>query len=202
MTTGIFYALAISAATWRTAIRVRLGQGLEIDDGLLFLACIFITISTVLLYISISYVYMFEHLATHVDSTSTYDDLLKRLIWFRAMMVAHEVLCQSATFTIRLSFLLFFRRLIDRLGRIIYYWRSTVIVTAAVFPSFASLVLASKYPRAQWNCYLFLIGSQALWTSMQSFRRISIPIATVALLLSIGNELMRLRLFSRISAIC
>ena len=148
MTTGVFYVVAISAAISRTVIRVRLGQGLEIDDGLLFLACIFITTSIVLLYISMSDVYVFEHLVTHLASASTYDDLRKRRIWFRDMTLAHEVLCQSAMFGIRLSFLSFFRRVIDRLGRIIYYWRVTVFVTAAIFPSCASLGFISEYPRA------------------------------------------------------
>ena len=169
MTSGIFYALAISAAIWRTVIRVRLGQGLEIDDGLLFLACIFITTSTVLLYISMSDVYVFEHLVTHLASTSTYDDLQKRLAWLRDMVVAHQFLCQSAMFAIRLSFLLFFRRLIDRLGRIIYYWRVTVFVTAAIFLFCTVLILSSKYLRAQWSCYLVLTQPKSAFDNNGDF---------------------------------
>lgn len=171
VTTGVFYALAISAAISRTVIRVRLGQGLEIDDGLLFLACIFITSSTVLLYISMSDVYVVENLVTHPASASTYHGSRKSYDWFRDMLVAHEFMCQSALFAIRLSFLFFFRRLIDRLGRIIYYWRVTVFVTAAIFLSWASLAFIT------------------FWTTEQILSRTSILIA-IGLLLSIGNELM------------
>ena len=150
-------------------IRVHLGQGLEKDDGLLFLACIFITSSTVLLYISMSDVYVIEYLMTHLASALTYDDSSKRFEWFRNMVIAHEVMSQSAMFAIRLSYLLFFRRLIDRLGRIIYYWRVTVFVTAAIYPSCASLAFVSKYPRAQWNCYLVLIRYESAFVNKPDF---------------------------------
>ena len=146
MTTGVFYVLAISAATWRTVIRVRLGQGLEIDDGLLLLACICITASTVLLYITISDFYVLEHLVTDPAFALSHDDSVI-LDWLRRMGVAYEILSQSAMFAIRLSFLSFFRRLIDRLGGIIYYWRVTVFVTAAIFPFTASSDFIGKYSK-------------------------------------------------------
>ena len=144
MTTGAFYALAISAATCRTVVRVRLGQGLEIDDGLLFLACICITTSTVLLYISISDVYLFEHLLTDLASASSLDDVYERSRWFRSMAAANEFVSKVAVFAIRASFLFFFRRLIDRLGGIITYWRVTVFVTAVTFFSTVTLDFIGK----------------------------------------------------------
>ena len=126
-------------------IRVRLGQGLKIDDGLLFLACICITTSTVLLYISMSDVYVFEHVVTDLASASSLDDLLyERFGWFRDMAIAYEVVSHVARFAIRASFLSFFRRLIDRLGRIITYWRVTVFVTAVTFPFAVSLDFISE----------------------------------------------------------
>ena len=156
MTTAAFYVVAISATTWRTVIRVRLGQGLEIDDGLLFLAIVCLTASTVLLYIIISDFYVLEHLVRDPAFALSHKVSLKNLYWLRDMVVAYEVLAQSAMFAIRFSFLSFFRRLIDRLGRIIYYWRVTVFVTAAIFPFTASSEFISKYSRNQWNCCLIL----------------------------------------------
>ena len=145
MTTAVFYVTAISAATWRTVIRVRLGQRLEIDDGLLFLAFICLTASTVLLYITISDIYLLEHLVTDPASALSHNDSLRKIDWLRDIVIAYEVLSQSAMFAIRFSFLSFFRRLIDRLGRIIYYWRVTVFVTAAIFSFTASSEFISKY---------------------------------------------------------
>ena len=156
MTTGVFYVLAISAATLRTVIRVRLGQGLEIDDGLLFLAFICLTAGTVLLYIIISDLYVLEHQVTDPASALSHNDSLKKIYWLRDIVIAYEVLAQSVMVAIRLSFLSFFRRLIDRLGRIIYYWRVTVFVTAAIFPFTASSEFISKYSRNQWSCCLIL----------------------------------------------
>ena len=147
--------LAISAATWRTVIRVRLGQGLEIDDGLLFLACICITASTVLFYITISDFYVLDHLVTDPAFALSHDDSVQILDWLRKMGVAYEFLSQFAIFAIRLSFLSFFRRLIDRLGGIVYYWMVTVFVTAAIFPFTAYSDFISKYSKtdrvASWS---------------------------------------------------
>ena len=126
-------------------IRVRKGQGLKIDDGLLLLACICITASTVLLYTTIADFYVLVSLVTDHASALSHDDSVKELEWLRKMGVAFEVLSQSAIVAIRLSFLSFFRRLIDRLGRIIYYWRVTVFVTAAISPFTASSDFISKY---------------------------------------------------------
>ena len=202
MTTGVFYVLAISAATWRTVIRVRLGQGLERDDGLLFLACICITASTVLLYIIISDFYMLEHLGTDSASALSHDDLLKNIVRHKHMTFAYVLLSESAMFAIKLSFLSFFRRLIDRLGRIIYYWRVTVSVTAATFACYESLSIISKYSQDQWKCFLILTSLKALCEKKHTPSPIKMAIINFSLFLGIGNELMSLTLLPRISAVC
>lgn len=86
-------------------------------------------------------------------------DMGEKIDWSIDMGNTYLVLSQTVIFSIKASFLSFFRRLIDRLGRIIIYWKVTVTVTVIAFFFCASQAFIScpetglnqsKYSRNRW----------------------------------------------------
>lgn len=116
-------------------IRVRLRQRLELDDGFLLTACICLTATTVLLFDLMPDLYLLQHLGQDSASVSMSSriDVFERIGWIGGMETAYIILLQVVIYSIKASFLSFFRRLIDRLGTIVIYWRVTASITAISF---------------------------------------------------------------------
>ena len=188
-------------------MRVRLRQRLELDDGFLLMACICLTAGTVLLFDFMPDIYLLQHLRQDSASVSMSSriDVLKRSGWIAAMENAYVALSQVVLYSIKASFLCFFRRLIDRLGTIVIHWRVTASITAISFlfgVCEAFIVCpetglkAGELFRNRWYHSLTLTQPIAVCDSKERISHRMIPGAIVSLLLNIGTDIMSLWLLA------
>lgn len=138
----MFFGIAILSATARTAIRVRINHRLELDDGFLALACVCFVATTILLYKMLPDIYLFEALEYEPESLISLSEAVEafqKVVWFERSDSAYLFVTWSAIFLVKASFLTFFRHLIDRVGRLVTYWKVVVFITVIVFGFCASI---------------------------------------------------------------
>jgi hypothetical protein len=131
---AILFALSIIAAIVRTTIRTRSQGRFLLDDYLLLFGYVTLTAGTTLLYIILDDVYWYMGLILNPNSPSTFQafaapdffDLVKS---FQQLTFAFVALTWTTIFAVKLSFLLFFRQMVNRLRNVIIYWWIVVGVT-------------------------------------------------------------------------
>ncbi|MCJ1402857.1 hypothetical protein MMC11_006078 [Xylographa trunciseda] len=128
--TGALFGIAIVTAVLSTIVRIRLRNGLGLDDLFLLLACVFLIASTVLLYLVSNALYFEEALTLDPASVTFSADSFDQLDWYQKVIYAYLDTSQTAVYCVKFSFLCFFRLLIDRLRSMIIYWRVVVVVSA------------------------------------------------------------------------
>lgn len=114
-------------------IRWRLNQPPQIEDGLLFLACVCLTGETILLYIAIPNIYFVQGLSKGNKSEVSLTEIVEKINWFQKADSAFLVITWITIFLVKFSYLCFFRRLINRLGQIIRYWKVVIIFNIIAF---------------------------------------------------------------------
>ena len=133
---GLFFGLAMTAAAGRTVFRVRNHRRLFLDDIFLLLACIFLTVATIIFYIALPQTYV-----KHSYWLSMRPDVqLKKVAWYQKMSLAYKPVTWAVIFAVKFSFISFFRVLVNRLRYMIIYWKIVVAVTAICFCFCASEV--------------------------------------------------------------
>lgn len=74
--------------------------------------------------------YFFQRLILNPESVRMGQYTIDDLLWFMKMVYAYIVLSWTAIFAVKLSFLSFFRTLIERVsGRLITYWKIALVFT-------------------------------------------------------------------------
>lgn len=130
---GVLFGMAMIAAAARTALRLKQHGRLFFDDLFLLIACIFLTAATI-----ITYHVSWALYVPYSDFTLFHpNDLKRRVIWFQKMVFAYISLTWVVIFAVKLSFMYFFRALVDRLVNMVIYWR---IVLGVIVVSFAVCV--------------------------------------------------------------
>lgn len=128
----MFFSLVILCATCRLATRVYTRSCLYIDDYLVIIALICLTVGTGLLYSFCQRIFVIQ--AVKVDPTviippDLYDNVRK----YYALTTSFLFLIWTSIFAVKLSFLALFRLLIRRVGKVMtrYYWIAvaTTVVT-------------------------------------------------------------------------
>ncbi|MCJ1321622.1 hypothetical protein MMC15_006967 [Xylographa vitiligo] len=127
--TGGLFGIAIVTAVLSTIVRIRLRNGLGLDDIFLLLACVFLIASTVLLFLASDALYFEEALTLDPESVTFSAGSFDQLDWYQKVIYAYLDLSQTATYCVKFSFSCFFRLLIDRLRYMIVYWRVVVVVS-------------------------------------------------------------------------
>lgn len=133
---GALFAIAIITASSRVFIRRRLLiQRFQIDDWLLLLACICLTSETILLFITIPHLYFVQNLgkSPSLGVSISIERILEEIKWFQRGDCAFLVVTWMAIFFVKFSFLFFFRRMIDRLRKIVIYWKVIVVANLFIF---------------------------------------------------------------------
>ena len=124
----LFFAFAMLAAVFRTILSWRMNRSFYLDDCMLLIGCICLISQTVLLYEMTPNLYLFQPLqSTKISAlTNAPADISERWAWFEKCNYAFIAIAWTTIFSIKFSFLCFFRRLIDRLRGFIIYWRVVV----------------------------------------------------------------------------
>lgn len=147
---GGLFGIAMIAAAARTALRLKQHGRLFFDDSLLLVACIFLTAGTIITYLVTPSLYV-----PYSDFRLFHpNEFQRRVIWFQRMVFAFISLTWVVIFAVKLSFMYFFRGLVDRLTNMVLYWR---IVLGAMAVSFAVCV-----SEAAMECPVFDVSSGTL----------------------------------------
>ncbi|KAL8942143.1 MAG: hypothetical protein Q9216_001828 [Gyalolechia sp. 2 TL-2023] len=128
---GALFGLAIIAAAARTFIRLRPVPRLALDDSLLLFACVCLVASTGLLFELIPNAYLFQKLnfGQLVSLPFPIASLPRETIRTIQILDAYTLLSWVVIYAAKFCFLTFFRALIDRVERMIIYWKVVVVIT-------------------------------------------------------------------------
>ena len=128
---GALFALAIIGAAALTSIRFRPVPRITLDDSLLFFACICLAASTGLLFELIPQAYVLQKLDLgYLDQMPfPVKDLPGELSHMMRILGAYTFLSWAVIYASKFSYLVFFRALVDRLWRMVIYWRVVVVIT-------------------------------------------------------------------------
>lgn len=115
----------------RTIIRLRINHKLQLDDFFLFFACACCAACMGIVCAEIPDIYFFQDMVRNMAMAVEVpiSELLHKVERFTKMDQAYLVLSWLAIFTVKLSFLFFFRRLADRIHNVIHYWRVVTVFT-------------------------------------------------------------------------
>jgi hypothetical protein len=126
------FALCLIAVFARFYVRIRVQKQLSTDDGfLLFGICSLISALGVLLP-SMDTLYMFEALAYRVPTLKLPPDWRERTFHLHKMSTVALILAWCSIVSVKFSFLFLFRKLIDRIPKMMIYWWVVVIFNAVV----------------------------------------------------------------------
>ena len=119
-TESVFLSVALLTAIIRTAVRVHHFRRLYLDDYFLFFGVASLVVSQGLFFASVP-VYYLSYLVT-VGKVRPPLDLLDHAKRVTVFSIVAEVLAWTTIFAIKLSFLFYFRLLIERLPRLEKWW--------------------------------------------------------------------------------
>lgn len=135
-TTSTFFTLALTLATLRTLIRIFKNHRFFLDDYFFFLALACHITSTALVFTQLPNLYTFATLLS--SSSSLPADFIQQAISQGATKIldeiwASEVLIWGTIFSVKFSFLCYFRNLVWQIEnlRVLWFWTAGVLVAAA-----------------------------------------------------------------------
>lgn len=112
---GVLYGTAILAASMRTILRIYFYRRLVLDDAFLLFACVTLTAAFFILYIAIGPLYLVEELGNGVPNPQIH--------LYQVLRLTHRALVWTAIFSVKLSFLSFFREIVDRVQSLMLHWK-------------------------------------------------------------------------------
>ena len=133
------FGLAIIAAQVRTTIRFRQNRRLLLDDIFVIFACMCLVSAAVIFFKSVPTIYLVEAFLIDPPSVVVPSNFSQQALWDQKSSYSIEALLYGAAFSIKASFLCFFRGLTDRIYWLTIYWRVVVGITMA---SFAFCIIA------------------------------------------------------------
>ena len=135
----MLFTTAILATISRLSIRCRYQKRLLVDDYVLLFGCSTLIAAFTLVNVMYEDVYfdMFIILgpAEQVYQVSTSPGFVNRILKYQQFSFSTETLCWVTIFAVKISYLVFFRQMLDRLKRLITYWRVTtgIVVISGLF---------------------------------------------------------------------
>lgn len=135
---GVFYGLAVTAASVRLILQIRIHRRLYLDDYFLLFACVCLTAGTALGYTNVASLYFVQGLnynPTHFYYLlAKHVDIAANINKYERLYYSYPALLWTAIFVVKFAYLAFFRRLIDRVRPLVIYWRVIVGITIVSFP--------------------------------------------------------------------
>ncbi|KAL6719722.1 hypothetical protein ACLMJK_001643 [Lecanora helva] len=114
------------AAVMRLTIRVRSKGRLFIDDMLLTFACLTLILASVILQIELGTIYIAEELTALYKSGRELPkdlDIPPVIARYHVAQDVHGTMCWLTVFSVKFSFLFFFRQLVNKIPNLEYYWK-------------------------------------------------------------------------------
>lgn len=129
--TGALFGLAILAAIARAYIRARILKQIAIEDGILLFAILCLSATTVLHYVTTSYLYIALRTTT-LSPGSQLEDSLRGITIDTKKEYAIGILWWLVIFSVKLAYLVFFRKLVLHLRALTIWW--WCVIAFMVFP--------------------------------------------------------------------
>lgn len=129
---SVLFAAAIIANIGRVLIRLRYQNRLFADDYFLLFGCSALIAAFTLTNVMFEDIYFDMGLILGpielVVKESTSVDFKNRILHYQQLSFSAEVLCWVTIFAVKMSYLLFFRHLVDRTKAHLTYWTVTVCI--------------------------------------------------------------------------
>ncbi|KAI9833210.1 MAG: hypothetical protein M1826_000123 [Phylliscum demangeonii] len=129
---GIMPGLAIIAAVVRTVYRLRSHRRLFVDDLFLWIACVCLTVGTIVLYTMTTDLYL-SYTGWTLFLAEDFEGGVKRGVIYLRRFFAYASMTWTAIYAVKLSFLFFFRVLVERIRYMTIYWRVVLGSTIVAF---------------------------------------------------------------------
>lgn len=145
-------AFALMAVVGRTYARFSSFRRILADDVFFYMAAVFLTAGTGILYRSCDPMYLLQAIDTPTQ------DLLPLTLSFAKLQVAHVALLVGAIFSVKFSFLLFFRHLIWQNKKLMIWWWITVAacIPSAAFVMFSTFVVCHTFDERILGIYSYI----------------------------------------------
>ena len=133
---GALFGLAICFATLRTSIRLRKHRRLFFDDVMLLIACAALITAIVIAYVVVNQLYMSERMILDPRSAmaiAVKPGFAEDVMWLSKLMWVFPTMIWTTLFGVKTCFLLFFRQMVERLPRLLLYWKIVMGITAVAF---------------------------------------------------------------------
>ena len=104
----------------------------SVDDGLIIFGVALLTAAMGMLYYFIDEMFLAEALLLHDTSVALSFDVIQDSLDFQKWAAVSLIIAWVAVNSVKLSFLSLFRKLVDRLGPMIIYWRFVLAYTICV----------------------------------------------------------------------
>lgn len=137
--TGTFFGVAIVAATARAYIRIFHIKRIHADDYLFCLATLTLIAGAGLFYVFIGDYFLFR--AISEGRTPPPLDFMQKITDAATYALIAQLLCWTTIFSVKLSFLLYFRALVDRLYKVELWWWFNIVV----FVPIAAIMISGPF---------------------------------------------------------
>ena len=124
---GFLLGAAVVVAVARVLARLRKEHRLYFDDAFFFLAAICLIAGSTLTFIDIPYIYLQEDVEAGLQTPPA--NLLTQLIYSEKIQDAATVLLTATLFSVKFSFLFFFRHLLRHQKKLTLYWWFVCFIT-------------------------------------------------------------------------
>ena len=131
VTSVILFITSIVFTIGRIVIRWHYKRNLAVDDAFLVFAVLCLTVSLVLLFQLISTMYLIEALLTRSPSVIVPSDIFEQISRLHRLEYPFAVMCFTAIFAVKFSFLFLFKALIHNVCKMTIYWWVVFWTTAA-----------------------------------------------------------------------
>ncbi|MCJ1404627.1 hypothetical protein MMC11_007853 [Xylographa trunciseda] len=129
---GFLLGAAVVVAVARVFARIRKEHRLYFDDAFFFLATICLIAGSTLAFIDIPYIYLQEDVDAGLQKPPA--NLLTQLINSERIQDAGTVLLTTTLFSVKFSFLFFFRHLLQHQKKLMLYWWFVCFITVPSAP--------------------------------------------------------------------
>ena len=144
MTTSIFLSIAVVCAAARAVIRIFYLKRTNVDDYFFFLAVVTLIPGQGLLFCYTGILYEIE--ATIEGKATPPPNVLQKLYNAAPFATTAELLCWTAIFSVKFSFLFYFRALVDRLYNMqVLWWITFAVLVPATAVSIAGTIIVCPY---------------------------------------------------------
>lgn len=103
---------------------------MQLDDAFVLFAYVSFIVGTILLYKTFHAAYLFQLAQLNFDIRIIPNYAIGEIEWFQRMEYAYLAMTWGTIYSVKFSFLCFFRLLVKRLRRMVIYWRIVLVITS------------------------------------------------------------------------